>query len=135
MTLLRSGLSVLSPAELFPGRFEVFDDLLGKNAGIEEIVRLVEAFVSEPENVEAGFVALDEFSQFRRKCSRPLLLHFSPTEVGSRQVSSVISFNNIRSCSARLIPAASRLAANAEFAPTSGATSHSRKRNRSVPVS
>jgi len=49
LTLLRSGLSVLSPAELFPGRFEVFDDLLGKNAGIREIVGFFQAFLSEPE--------------------------------------------------------------------------------------
>ena len=57
MTLLRSGLSVLSPAELFPGRFEVFDDLLGKNAGIGEIVGLFQALVPEPENFEAVLIA------------------------------------------------------------------------------
>jgi hypothetical protein len=36
-----------------------------------------------------------------------------------------------RSCSSRGMPAASRLWANAEAAPTSGATSHSRKQSRS----
>jgi hypothetical protein len=43
-------------AELFESGFEVFDDLLGENIGIGEIVGFFEAFVSEPEDVEAGFV-------------------------------------------------------------------------------
>ena len=45
-------------AELFEGGFEVFDDFLGENVGIREVVGFFEAFVSEPEDVEAGFVAL-----------------------------------------------------------------------------
>jgi len=47
--------------ELFEGGFEVFDDFLGENVGVGEIVRVFEAFVSEPEDVGAGFVAADEF--------------------------------------------------------------------------
>jgi hypothetical protein len=46
---------------LFEGGFEVFDDFLGENVGIRWIVRLFEAFISQSENVEAGFVAVDEF--------------------------------------------------------------------------
>jgi len=48
-------------AELFKGRFEVFDDLLGEYVGIREIVGLFEAFISEPEDIETGFIAVDEF--------------------------------------------------------------------------
>jgi hypothetical protein len=44
---------------LFEGRFEVFDDLLGKNAGIREIVGFFQAFVSEPEDVEACFAGTE----------------------------------------------------------------------------
>lgn len=58
MTLLRSGLSVPSPAELFEGGFEVFDDFLGQNIGIWEVVGFFEAFISEPEDVGAGFITL-----------------------------------------------------------------------------
>ena len=47
-------------AELFERGFEVIDDFLGENVGIGEIVGVFEAFVSEPEDVEAGFVAVDE---------------------------------------------------------------------------
>jgi len=36
---------------LFERGFEVFDDLLGENVGIGEIVGLFEAFVSKPEDV------------------------------------------------------------------------------------
>jgi hypothetical protein len=46
---------------LFEGGFEVIDDFLGENVGVGEIVRVFEAFVSEPEDVGAGFVAADEF--------------------------------------------------------------------------
>ena len=34
------------------------DDLLGENVGIGEVVGFIEAFVSEPEDIEAGFVAV-----------------------------------------------------------------------------
>jgi hypothetical protein len=43
---------------LFQGGFEVFDDLPGENVGIGEIIGVFEAFVSEPEDVEAGLVAV-----------------------------------------------------------------------------
>ena len=46
---------------MFESRFEVFDDFLGENIGIGEIVGLFQAFVSEPEDVEAGFVTVVEF--------------------------------------------------------------------------
>jgi hypothetical protein len=36
---------------LFEGDFEVFDDLLGENIGIRQVVGFFEAFVSEPEDV------------------------------------------------------------------------------------
>jgi len=48
-------------AELFDRGFEVFDDFLGENVGIGKIVGVFEAFVPEPEYVEAGLVAVDEF--------------------------------------------------------------------------
>ena len=44
--------------ELFEGGFEVFDNFLGENIGIGEIVGFFQTFVAEPENVEAGFVAV-----------------------------------------------------------------------------
>jgi hypothetical protein len=34
------------------------DDFLGEDIGIREIVGLFQAFVSEPEDVEAGFITL-----------------------------------------------------------------------------
>jgi len=45
---------------LFEGGFEVFDDLLSENVGIRKIVGLFEAFVSELQDVEASFVAVDK---------------------------------------------------------------------------
>jgi hypothetical protein len=41
--------------------FEVFDDLLGEDIGVGKIVGFFQAFVPEPEDVEAGFVAVDKF--------------------------------------------------------------------------
>ena len=46
---------------MFEGGFEVVDNLLGENVGIGEIVGVFEAFVREPEDVEAGFVAVEAF--------------------------------------------------------------------------
>ena len=43
---------------MFEGGFEVFDDLLGENIGIGEVVGFFEAFIPEPEDVEAGLVAV-----------------------------------------------------------------------------
>ena len=45
-------------AELFEGGFEIVNDFLGENVRIGEIVGFFQAFVSEPEDVEAGFITL-----------------------------------------------------------------------------
>ena len=45
--------------ELFERGFEVFDDFLGGNVGIGKVLGVIEAFVSEAENVKAGFVAVE----------------------------------------------------------------------------
>ena len=45
-------------AELFEGGFEIVDDFLGKDIGIGEIVGFLKAFVSDPEDVEAGVVTV-----------------------------------------------------------------------------
>jgi hypothetical protein len=47
---------------LFKGGFEVVDDLLGQNVGIGKIVGVFQAFVSKPEDVEAGLEALTRSS-------------------------------------------------------------------------
>jgi hypothetical protein len=49
---------------LFESRFEVFDDFLGENIGIGEIVGLFQAFVAEPKDAETCLVAVDEFFIF-----------------------------------------------------------------------
>jgi hypothetical protein len=46
-------------AELLQRGFSVLDDFLGENVWVGEIVRHFEAFVSEPENVEAGSLAVN----------------------------------------------------------------------------
>jgi len=38
---------------------EVIDDFLGENVRVGEIVGVFEAFVSEPEDVEAGFAVIE----------------------------------------------------------------------------
>jgi hypothetical protein len=43
---------------LFESGFEVLNDFLGQQIGVGKIVGLFEAFVSEPEDVEAGFGAV-----------------------------------------------------------------------------
>jgi len=43
---------------LFEGGFEILIDFLAQHVGIGEIVGFFEAFVSEAEDVEAGFVAI-----------------------------------------------------------------------------
>jgi hypothetical protein len=40
--------------------FEVVDDFLGENVGIGKVVGVFETVVAEPEDVEAGLVAVDE---------------------------------------------------------------------------
>jgi hypothetical protein len=47
---------------MFQGGFEIFHDFLGENVGIGKMVGLFEAFISEPEDVEAGLEALTRFS-------------------------------------------------------------------------
>jgi hypothetical protein len=42
----------------FEGNFEVADDFLGENVRIGQIVGFLEAFVAEPEDVEACLVAV-----------------------------------------------------------------------------
>ena len=46
---------------MFESGFEIVNDFLGEYVGIREIVGLFEALVSEPEDIEAGFIAVDEF--------------------------------------------------------------------------
>jgi len=45
--------------ELFEGGVDVFDDFLGENVGFGETVGFFEAFVSDPENIEAGFITIE----------------------------------------------------------------------------
>ena len=47
------------------------DDFAGENVGIRKIVGFFEAFVPEPEDVEAGLVAVMSSSQFERKVRVP----------------------------------------------------------------
>jgi len=44
---------------LFERGFAVFDDFLREHVGVGKIVGVFEAFVSEPEDVEAGFVVIE----------------------------------------------------------------------------
>ena len=46
---------------MFEGGFEVVDDFLGDDVGVGKIGGVFEGVVFEPEDVEAGFVAGDEF--------------------------------------------------------------------------
>jgi len=43
---------------LFERGFEILDDFLSDHVRVREIVGLFQAFISEPEDVEAGFVEL-----------------------------------------------------------------------------
>ncbi len=52
------GLIPILPLE---GGFQVFDDLLRQDVRVREVVGVFETFISEPEDVEASFVAVDEF--------------------------------------------------------------------------
>jgi hypothetical protein len=49
-------------AESFDDDFDVIDDFLGENVGIGKVVGAFEAFVPEPEDVEAGLEALTRSS-------------------------------------------------------------------------
>jgi len=87
-------------AELFEGGFKVFDpstqdtawsyalargrperneskddDFLGENVGVGEVVGFFEAFISQPEDIEAGFVAIDiQFNFSGKNPNRELFL-------------------------------------------------------------
>jgi hypothetical protein len=52
--------------------FEVFDDLFSKHIRIGEVVQICQAFVSDPEDVQAGFVTGDDV----------FIGEFSPSAVG-----------------------------------------------------
>src|SRR5437773_12039033 len=52
--------SLLNPRGIVRGRLQVVDDFLGESIGIGKIVRVLETLLSEPEDVEAGIVAIDE---------------------------------------------------------------------------
>jgi hypothetical protein len=56
-------------AELLQGGFEVFDDLLGEDIRVRKVIGFFEAFVSEPEDFQAAFGAVDEFFVFIRSPS------------------------------------------------------------------
>jgi len=45
---------------LFESGFEVFDDLLCEDIGVRKVIGLFKAFVPQPENIEAGLVAVYE---------------------------------------------------------------------------
>jgi len=64
-------------AELFEGGCEVFDDFPGENVGIGEIVGVFEAFVPEPEGVEAGLVAIDVSPRLAFPLTRVIISHDS----------------------------------------------------------
>ena len=64
-------------AELFEGSFKIFDDFLGEHVGIGKVIGLFEAFVSEPEDVEARLSRLIAL----RNCKPPMRL--SPLEFDS----------------------------------------------------
>ena len=53
--------SLLNPRGIVRGRLQVVDDFLGESIGIGKIVRVLETLLSEPEDVEACIVGIDEF--------------------------------------------------------------------------
>jgi hypothetical protein len=67
-------------AELFESGFEVIGDLLGENVGIGKIVGVFQAFVPEPEDIEAGLVACSR-GNLKSECPlfvRPCRFQFRP---------------------------------------------------------
>src|ERR1019366_1411195 len=46
--------------ELIEGSLQVFDDLGRGNSGVREVVGIAETVVAQPEDIEVGFVALDQ---------------------------------------------------------------------------
>ena len=63
--------------ELFGGGFKVFDDFLGENVGVGQVIGVLETFVAEPEDVEAGLVAIDEFRPLAFPLTRVIIRHDS----------------------------------------------------------
>jgi len=60
---------------LFERGFEILDDFLSDHVRVREIVGLFQAFISEPEDVEAGLVAIVKTSLplFFRSRTSPLI--------------------------------------------------------------
>ena len=57
----RSAIQILSDGhELFEGGLQVFDDAGGQRAGGWQVVGVFEAFVAQPEKVEAELVAFEQ---------------------------------------------------------------------------
>jgi hypothetical protein len=65
---------------LFKCGFEIFNDFLGENIGIGKVIGFIKAFVSEPEDVEAGLVAgksrIKRFGLISLARSRRLIPYF-----------------------------------------------------------
>jgi hypothetical protein len=68
---------------LFEGGFEVFDDLLGGNVGSGRLSNF-STFVYEPEDVEAGLVAIMRLIK-RKKVLRSELPHRSSARIFQRK--------------------------------------------------
>ena len=81
-------------AELFEGGFEVFDDFLGENVGIGEIVGFFQALVAEPEDIEAGLVAVDELVVLVRAPAAVRIL-FGPRRLALVAVLRVVALNEL----------------------------------------
>jgi hypothetical protein len=58
LLLLLSAQVICDFTERFPGAFEVFDDVLGEDVGIGEVIGFFQTLLSEPKEVETGFVAV-----------------------------------------------------------------------------
>jgi len=68
--------------ELFEGGLHVFDDFLGKNIGIREVVGFFEAFVCELEDVEVALSRLMSFQVVGAKQVTKRPLFYSPRRLG-----------------------------------------------------
>ncbi len=58
----------------FAELFEIFDDFLGENVRIALIVGFLQAFVSEPGDLEAGFIAV--VKEIKKLDSSPFLFPY-----------------------------------------------------------
>ena len=79
-------------AELFQSRFKVFNDFLSENIGIGEIVGFFQAFISQPEDIEAGFVAVNEFV-VRVRAPATVGILFRPSRFALIAVLRVVALN------------------------------------------